>query len=123
MQIVSSSIVALALLTVAQTSAAQQAPLSPQIIAQAVDRCMATYAVRLTRTAASDESIYAAAEQGCRPLNDQLKAAARTAVPPAQADAFIQQLDASAKPNFLAMLARIRSDRAARDGVAADAPR
>ncbi|HVJ02184.1 MAG TPA: hypothetical protein VM662_08380 [Sphingomonas sp.] len=87
-----------------------------QIIAQALDRCMATYAVRLTRTAASDDDIYGQATTSCKSLRDQLTAAIRAQVPSAQATSLLGSLDAQAKPNFMAMLAKIRSDRAARAG-------
>jgi hypothetical protein len=100
------------LLSGAQSLVTPQAQPNPQIIAQALDRCMATYAVRLTKTSASDETIYAEAAQGCSPLNERLKGAINAQVPAAQAADFIKQMDASAKPNFIAMLAKIRRDRA-----------
>lgn len=76
---------------------------------------MATYAVRLTRTPASDEAIYAEAAQGCLPLKTRLVDAIRAQVPPAEAAPVLASLETSAKPNFMAMLARIRSDRAKRE--------
>ena len=87
---------------------------NPQIIAQALDRCMATYAVRLTNTKAPDETIFAEATRGCLALNERLKSAINTQVPAAQASSFIKQMDASAKPDFMGMLAQIRRDRASK---------
>jgi hypothetical protein len=74
---------------------------------------MATYAVRPTRTDASDEAIHAEAQKGCQSIDTELRAAVR-AQAPAQAEALIGQFDAAAKPNFMALLNRIRADRAAR---------
>lgn len=99
----------------ASASMAQQAPADPQLLAQALDRCMATYAVRLTRTPTADDDIFAQAKLGCQPLTDQLNAAIRAQMPPADAAAITAQLESSAKPNFMAMLAKIRSDRALRE--------
>jgi hypothetical protein len=108
--------IALLALFAAQPAAAQQAEPDIQILASALDRCMATYAVRLTRTAASDREIFAQAIQGCGPLDARLRAALRTQLPPAEADEVLRTIDAQAEPNFMAILARIRSDRAAREG-------
>ena len=74
---------------------------------------MTTFAVRLTKTAATDEEIYAEADRSCRDLKQQLRAAINTQLPPADAKDVINQFDTSAKPNFMALLARIRRDRAA----------
>ncbi|WP_203310371.1 hypothetical protein [Sphingomonas beigongshangi] len=98
----------------AQSAAAPEPQANPQVIAQALDRCMATYAVRMTKTDASDETIFAEATRGCVQLNEQFKAAINAQVPAPQASAFIKQMDATAKPNFMVMLAKIRRDRAAR---------
>ena len=92
-------------------AAAQPVQTNPQIIAQAYDRCMATYAVRLTRTEATDEEIFAQAIRGCQSLEDQLTDAINAQVSAAQAAEFLQAMEAQAKPNFMTMLARIRSDR------------
>ena len=110
-----SAIVLISLFAVQQAIAQQPQP-SVQIIAQAYDRCMATYAVRLTRTAATDEDIFMQASQSCLSLKVQLTAAINTQLPPAQATETLQAIDATAEPNFIAMLARIRSDRARREG-------
>lgn len=102
----------LAALLLAAPVAAQPAPSVP-MLAQAHDRCMATHAVRLIRTDATDEAIYAEAQKGCAAIDTELKAAVRAQVPAAQADALIGQFDATGKPNFMALLQRIRADRAA----------
>ncbi|MEH3122491.1 MAG: hypothetical protein PGN16_11015 [Sphingomonas phyllosphaerae] len=86
----------------------------PQIVAQALDRCMTTYAVRLTKTEATDEAIFADATRACSALDEQLKGALKEKLPPAQASDLIAQMDASSKPNFMALIAKIRRDRAAR---------
>ncbi|RDV05983.1 hypothetical protein DXH95_00565 [Sphingorhabdus pulchriflava] len=83
-------------------------------LAQALDRCMATYAVKLTKTDATDEAIYTAATEGCKQIETDLVAAVRQDVPANQADAALQQWSAQAKPNFMSLLQRIRTDRAAR---------
>lgn len=77
---------------------------------------MATQAVRLTHTAAADADIYAQATQSCRALNEQLRAALNAQLPPVQAAEILAAIDAQAQPNFMAMLSRIRSDRARRAG-------
>jgi len=100
--------------------AAAQPPASPQpdaaTLAQAVDRCMATYAVRLTRTEATEEAIFAAASQGCRALTEQLNTAIARDYPAEQAREAIATIAASARPNFMQMLQRIRADRQRREG-------
>jgi hypothetical protein len=84
------------------------------MLAQAQDRCMTTYAVRLTRTSATDEAIYADARSGCGTLASQLHAAIAKEYPADQAAELLATLDAQARPNFMALLQRIRADRAAR---------
>ena len=105
------SAMSLLLLFSVQPAAAQQPEPNVQIIAQAYDRCMATYAVRLTRTAATDQDIFRQASQGCLSLGGQLRAAIEAQLPPEQAAELLRSMDAQAEPNFMAMLARIRSDR------------
>ena len=105
------AIVAAAALCAWHGTAAQPVQTNPQVIAQAYDRCMATYAVRLSRTEATDEEIFVQATRGCQSLDDQLTAAINAQVPAAQAAQLLQAMDAQAKPNFMAMLERIRSDR------------
>jgi hypothetical protein len=102
------------ILAVAAPATAQEAQPDFRIVAQAYDRCMATYAVRLTRTAASDGEIFSQASQGCLALKDRLRAAINAQLPPAQAGEILQAIDAQGEPNFMAMLRRIRSDRARR---------
>ena len=97
-----------------QTSAPAADRPNAQVLAQAYDRCMATYAVRLTRTDAADAAIFAQARDSCRPLGEQMRAALNAELPPAQAAELLTALDARAEPDFMAMLARIRSDRARR---------
>jgi len=98
-----------------QAAAAEQSPPNIMFIAQALDRCMATYAVRLTKTAASDEEIYTVASKGCAPLDAKFAEGIMATVPPQQAAKFLQDADASKKPNFLNMLTKIRNDRAKRE--------
>lgn len=86
------------------------------MLAQANDRCMTTYAVRLTRTDATDEAIFASAVEGCAELKSQLYAALDKEYPAAQASELKGQLDAAARPNFLNLLQKIRNDRAQRAG-------
>jgi hypothetical protein len=76
---------------------------------------MATQAVRLSRTSARDEDIYAEARQSCSALEARLAAALRTKLSATQTAEMIRSMDAQAKPNFMFMLARIRSDRARRE--------
>ena len=97
-----------------QQAFAQEVQANAQIIAQANDRCMATYAVRLTKTDATDEAIYAEAARSCQPLQDNLATALKAQLTPAQADDILKTLAEQAKPNFMAMLTQIRSDRATR---------
>lgn len=98
-------------LLVAQPAAAAQAEPRVPVLAQALDRCMATYAVRLTRTDSADEEIFSAASDGCRSLTEQLSTAIAIEYPADQAQQLVAMLEANARPNFLAMLQRIRADR------------
>ena len=109
--------IAIALLTAATPAVFAQAP-SPDIptLAQALDRCMATYAVRLTKTEMADEAIFLAATEGCKQIDADLMAVVRREIRSAQGEAAIAQWNAQAKPNFMKLLTRIRTDRAARSG-------
>ena len=82
--------------------------------AQAHDRCMTTFAVRLTHTDATDQYIYTQASEGCRRLREQLTALIDARMPAAQAAEIHQALQARAEPDFMALLTRIRTDRARR---------
>ena len=86
------------------------------LLAQANDRCMTTYAVRMTKTDATDDTIFASAVEGCKELQSQLYAAIDGEYPAPQATELKGQLDARAKPDFLALLQKIRTDRAQRAG-------
>ena len=97
----------------AASAAAQQVTPETMLLAQAHDRCMTTQAVRLTRTAAADEAIFASAQAGCRGLRDQLTAAIARDLPAGQASELTAMLDARTGPEFTALLARIRAGRAA----------
>ena len=110
------SATALFLLFAAQQAAAQDPQPNAMVLAQALDRCMATQAVRLTRTSATDAEIFAQARQSCLALNDQFRAAVNAQLPSADAAEMLRSIDQQAEPNFLAMLSRIRSDRARREG-------
>lgn len=99
-----------------QQAATPQAEPDVRLVAQAYDRCMATHAVELTTTAAADEEIYARATQSCSPLKLKLEAAIKTQAPLEEAKEVLKKIDARAKPSFMNMLARIRSDRARRGG-------
>jgi hypothetical protein len=85
------------------------------LLSQAYDRCMTTFAVRLTRTDASDEAIYSAATEGCGELQLAMFAAMRREIPQPDVETIISQITDSAEPNFMALLNRIRTDRAARE--------
>lgn len=100
----------------APSVAPQSAPEAPNVplLAKMLDRCMATYAVRLTKTDMADEAIFAEAVKGCAGIDQQLRAGVRDQLPAAEAEALFRQLDASLRPNFMAILQRIRADRAAR---------
>ena len=100
----------------AQQAAAQDPQPNAMILAQALDRCMVTHAVRLTRTSASDADIFAQARQSCQPLNDQLRTAINAELPPADSAEMLRSIDQQAEPNFMTLLSRIRTDRARREG-------
>ena len=93
----------------------QQAEPSLMLVAQAQDRCMTTFAVRLSRETTDDEAIYEQAIEGCSQLDAQLDAAILREVPAEKQAELKTMLAESRKPNFMAMLAKIRSDRAARE--------
>lgn len=107
---------AMVLLLGAQQAAAQDPQPNAMILAQALDRCMVTQAVRLTRTSTSDADIFAQARQSCLAVNDQFRAAINAELPPADAAEMLRSIDQQAEPNFMALLSRIRSDRARREG-------
>jgi hypothetical protein len=107
---------AVAVLIGVQPAAAQDPQPNAMILAQALDRCMVTHAVRLTRTPTSDPDIFAQARQSCQPLNDRLRTAINAELPPADAAEMLRSIDQQAEPNFMALLARIRTDRARREG-------
>ena len=86
------------------------------VLAHAYDRCMTTFAVRLTRTAAADADIYAEASRSCASLKNHLRAAVVAQLPAAQSSEMIRAIDSQGETSFMAMLARIRSDRARREG-------
>ena len=98
-------------LLVTQPGGASQPQQSVAVLAQAQDRCMATYAVRLTRTEAADEEIFSAASEGCEQLSDQLNAAIAREYPADQARELLTVIEANSRPNFIQMLQRIRTDR------------
>jgi len=110
-------IIAMTILGVAAQSVFAQ-PTQPDVatLAQAFNRCMTTYAVRLTKTETADEAIYLAAVDGCKQIEVDLTAAIRRNIPAAQSEATLTQWKEQAKPNFMSLLRRIRSDRAARGG-------
>lgn len=110
------STLAFGLLLWTQPAPTQPAEADAMVLAQALDRCMATQAVRLTHTSAADAAIYAQARQSCSPLRDRLRAAISAQLSQADAAGLLQAMDAQAEPNFMNMLARIRSDRARRSG-------
>ena len=110
------SAAALVLLLAAQQGAAQETQPNAMVLAQALDRCMATQAVRLTRTAATDAEILAQARRSCLTLSDQFRAAVNAQSPAADAAEMLRSIDSRAEPNFMAMLSQIRSDRARREG-------
>jgi hypothetical protein len=100
-----------------QPAFAQPTQSNVATLAQALDRCMATYAVRLTKTGMADEAIYRAAADGCKQIEADLTAAVRRDIPAAQGNAALAQWKEQAKPNFVALLQRIRADRAAQGAM------
>ncbi len=95
---------------------AQTAQANAMMLAQANDRCMTTYAVRMTKTDAADDAIFAAATEGCKDLKSQLFSAIDKEYPADQANGLKSQLDAAEKPNFIKLLQKIRTDRLQRGG-------
>lgn len=95
---------------------AQPAEADAMMLAQANDRCMTTYAVRMTKTDAADDAIFAAAADGCKGLKAQLLGAIDKEYPADQANGLKSQLAAAEKPNFMKLLQKIRTDRQQRGG-------
>ena len=89
------SLVVAAAITAQPAEAAQP---TAMVLAQAHDRCMVGYAVRLTKTSANDEAIYSAAVAGCKALHEQLGAAVAREYAPEQAAQLTTALDAQALP-------------------------
>lgn len=98
------------------TAHAQPAQANAMMLAQANDRCMTTYAVRMTKTDVADDAIFAAATEGCKELKAQLFGAIDKEYPADQANGLKSQLDAAERPNFLKLLQKIRTDRLQRGG-------
>jgi hypothetical protein len=105
---------ALVLLTSAGIAWGQAPQPDAMTLAQAYDRCMTTYAVRLTRTDVTDDAIFQTATESCRELQTSLFAALRAERSSEEAEAIVVAMTEQAQPNFQSMLDRIRSDRAAR---------
>ncbi|AQA00519.1 hypothetical protein BWQ93_20185 [Sphingopyxis sp. QXT-31] len=95
---------------------AQPAQANAMMLAQANDRCMTTYAVRMTKTDVADDAIFAAATEGCKDLKSQLFGAIDKEYPVDQASGLKSQLDTAEKPNFMKLLQKIRTDRQRRGG-------
>ena len=106
-------VAALSALTGATVSAQ---PVGPNLmtVAQAQDRCMTTNAVRLTRETTDDNAIFEQAKAGCAELEAKLNDAIEREVPAGKQAELKAILSESERPNFMTMLAKIRSDRAAR---------
>lgn len=101
----------------AGTTHAQPSQANAMMLAQANDRCMTTYAVRMTKTDAADDAIFAAATEGCKDLKSQLFSAIDKEYPADQASSLKSQLDAAEKPNFIKLLQKIRTDRLSAAGI------
>ena len=95
---------------------AQPAQANVMMLAQANDRCMTTYAVRMTKTDAADDAIFAAAAEGCKELKVQLFGAIDKEYPADQASGLKSQLDAAEMPNLMKLLQKIRTGRQQRGG-------
>lgn len=95
---------------------AQPAQANAMMLAQANDRCMTTYAVRMTKADVADDAIFAAATEGCKELKAQLFGAIDKDYPSNQANGLKSQLDAAENPNFMNLLQKIRIDRLQRGG-------
>ena len=106
----------LSLTLVAGAVHAQPVQANAMMLAQANDRCMTTYAVRMTKTDVADDAIFAAATEGCKELKAQLFSAIDKEYPADQANGLKSQLDAAEKPNFMKLLQKIRTDRQQRGG-------
>lgn len=103
-------LVALAVSLVATPALAQSPQNEQERLALAVDRCMNDYAVRLADSGASDDDIYAQAQQGCAGLNDQLTASINARYPPALASEVLGSMNEEAENNFMQMLDHVRGD-------------
>ena len=101
--------------TIVQPAEASQP--NAMMLAQAHDRCMVGYAVRLTKTSATDEAIYREAVTGCKALHERLGAAVAREYAPEQAAQLTTSLEAQAKPNFLRLVQQIRTDRLSKTGM------
>lgn len=106
----------IAVFLVASPTVARTPEPSLMLLAEAHDRCLVTYAVRLAGSGEEDEQIYAAASQGCSEIKARRDGAVRTELPPEHVDDLLRELEAAEKPNFMRVLKQIRADRAARAG-------
>lgn len=76
---------------------------------------MTTFAVRLSKETSDDEAIFEQAKAGCSELDAKLEAAIQREVPADRQAGLRLALSESQKPNFMDLLKKIRSDRAARE--------
>lgn len=86
------------------------------MLAQAHDRCMTTYAVRESKTTATDAEIFSLANAGCKDLEEQLYTAIKKEYPSSQSEELIPMLQSQAESNFTKLLLKIRNDRSRRAG-------
>ena len=103
-----------AMIILASPAVAQRAQPNIMTIAQVLDRCMTTQAVRLSRESTDDEAIFSQAKAQCAELDAALDASMEREVPAERQADLKAQLANSEKPNFMTVLAKIRSDRSAR---------
>ena len=75
---------------------------------------MATHAVRLSKDSQDDDAIYEVARNNCAELDAKLNDAIDRELPSEAAQKIKAEMAAQAKPNFLALLAKIPADRASR---------
>jgi len=84
------------------------------ITANAYDRCVTTYAVKLLESGLSDDDLYVVASTMCRDLNDLMKQRIIASLPAAQANEMLARLGADPKGDYLKKLQAIRQGRSRR---------
>ena len=98
----------------AHGASAQRPGADAPTLAQALDRCMAVQAVRLTKTDIGDDEMYARAAEACRGVKERLAEKVGEDYPAAEGAQALREVEAQSRPGFMGMVDKVRGVRAGR---------